>query len=184
MERIWLTVFALTAVVLQTTLVPVVAVGGIAPDLVFLLVIFLALQRQSTLGIWAAFILGLLQDIGGGGLIGLQAMLLLTLAYLAVYLRKKFFQENYLSQILIIVLFTFLHQFLTFFWMNTLLDTGFAFNRWLLMALGMSIYHCLVGPLLFRGLGYFIHSQELPRHPNREPGLRPRFYRLGRTGSR
>jgi len=164
MDRILVLLLALLAVVLQTTLVPNLTVAGIAPDLVFLLVIFLALQRLTTLGIWTAFCVGLLQDIAGGGILGLNALLLLGLAYLAVYLRRKFFQENFISQILIVVLFTFLHQFLAFFWMNTLLETSFELRQWIIRALGMGLYHAIIAPVIFKGLQRLIRNDEIARN--------------------
>jgi rod shape-determining protein MreD len=164
MDKIFIPLLAMVVVVLQTTLIPQIAIAGIAPDLIFLFVIFLALQRQTTIGIWFAFCLGLLQDISGGGILGLNALLLLGLAYLALYLRQKFFQENFISQILIILLFTILHQFLAFFWLNTLLHTQFVFGQCITRALGMSLYHAVVGPVVFVGLRQFIRNDELHRN--------------------
>ena len=182
MDRIFIPVFAMMAVILQTTLVPQIAIAGIAPDLIFLLVIYLSLQRQTLIGIWTAFFLGLLQDVAGGGILGLNAMLLLGLAYLALYLRQKFFQENFVSQILIILLFTFLHQFLAFFWLNILLHTHFEFGRWITQALGMSLYHVVVGPVVFVGLGRFIRNNELHRNLIKNQGRRSHLYKPGRRG--
>lgn len=183
MSRVLLILVALLAVVAQTTLVPALSVGSAAPDLVFLLVIFIALRRQTTLGLWMAFSLGLLQDIAGGGLLGLNALVLLGLVYLAMYLRQKFFQENLVSQVLVLLLFTLLQQFLTFFWLNTLLDTNFPFALWPRRALTMGLIHALLGPLLFWGLRGLIKDEEGARNILTPPGPPSHLSRLGKHGT-
>jgi len=161
MDRFLIPVTAILAVVLQTTLVPAVAYNGAAPDLAFLLVVFFSLQRRTTLGIWAAFWAGLMQDVAGGGPLGLNASILLGTAYLVGLLRTKFFKENLSAQVVILVLLTFAHQFLMFFWMNTILDVGYRLSTWTSRALIMSLYHALLGPLLFKGLGRWIRGEDV-----------------------
>ncbi len=183
MNRVLLVLVAVLAVVAQTTLVPVLNVAGVAPDLVFLLVIFIALRRQTTLGLWMAFGLGLLQDVAGGGLLGQNALVLLGVAYLAMYLRRKFFQENLVSQVLVLLLFTLLQQFLSFFWLNTLLETGFPFSLWPRRALTMGIMHAVLGPFLFWGLRGLIKDEDGARNIVSSPGPPSHLSRLGRHGS-
>ncbi|HEV8676908.1 MAG TPA: rod shape-determining protein MreD [Methylomirabilota bacterium] len=58
----------------QSTVVPVLGVGGIVPDVLVVIVILLALRRGPEAGCYTGFALGLLQDAIGGGPLGLQAL--------------------------------------------------------------------------------------------------------------
>lgn len=58
----------------QTTVVPALRIGDVAPDLPLIVVVLLALRRGPELGCLAGFAMGLLQDAAGGGLIGVQAL--------------------------------------------------------------------------------------------------------------
>lgn len=76
------------AVVVQTTLFGQIRV--VAPDLVMLLVILLALTRirpELILGI--AFLSGLLVDLLGSSLLGLRAVVFTTVAYIALRTRDR-----------------------------------------------------------------------------------------------
>ncbi len=172
----------LAAVVLQTTWMHLLAIGGAAPDLVFLLVVFFVLQRRTSLGIWAAFVLGLCQDVASGVPLGFNASILLAVAYLVGLLRAKLFKENTTAQVLILVVLTFTHQFLVFYWMNTILDAPFGLGRWAARAAVMSVYHVLLGPLLFRILGQWIPGEDVYQHLITSRELDSRRLRLRRLG--
>jgi rod shape-determining protein MreD len=58
----------------QSSVVPMVTVSGVVPDLPLILTVFAALNRGPEVGCLVGFSAGLLQDIAGGGLIGVQAL--------------------------------------------------------------------------------------------------------------
>ena len=58
----------------QTTVVPVVAFGGIVPDIPLVFTILIALRRGPEIGLLTGFGFGLAQDLLGGGLLGIQAL--------------------------------------------------------------------------------------------------------------
>ncbi|MCD4814512.1 rod shape-determining protein MreD [bacterium] len=183
MDRFFIPLIGFCLVLLQTTLAGYVRIGEVAPDGVFLFVVFLALYRQNTAGLWAAFVFGLFQDVAGGGILGLNALLLLGITYLALYLRQKFFQENLVSQITIVMLFTFLHQFFTFFWMNTLLETQFHIGQWVGNALGMALYHAVMAPFVFMLFKKIIPDKNVARNfIGGQGGGRSHFSNTTRTG--
>lgn len=78
----------LLAVVIQTSLVGRLEV--LAPDLVMLLVIMLALTRirpEAVLGL--AFVSGLIVDLIGSSLLGLRAIVFTTVAFIAIRTRER-----------------------------------------------------------------------------------------------
>lgn len=58
----------------QSSVVPLLSVGGVTPDLPLILTVLLALRRGPEVGCLAGFVVGMLQDVAGGGLIGVQAV--------------------------------------------------------------------------------------------------------------
>ncbi|MEW6517594.1 MAG: rod shape-determining protein MreD [candidate division FCPU426 bacterium] len=162
MSVVLIALFTLLAVVLQTTWVHALSIAGLGPDLVLLWVLYVALRRQTTLGLWVAFSAGLLQDIAAGGRMGFNAFLLLGVAYVALYLRRRFVQDNFISQLLIVLGFTWLHQFLALFWLNTLLGASLPFGIWLGRAAGLSLFQALLGPWLYLGLDQWLNLREDP----------------------
>jgi rod shape-determining protein MreD len=58
----------------QWSVVPILSVGGVTPDLPLIVTAFLALRRGPEIGCLAGFLAGFLQDMAGGGLIGVQAL--------------------------------------------------------------------------------------------------------------
>ena len=58
----------------QATLGPALRIGDVAPDIPLIVVVLLALRRGPEFGCLAGFAAGLLQDVAGGGMIGVQAL--------------------------------------------------------------------------------------------------------------
>ena len=58
----------------HATLAPALRVGNVAPDIPLIVVVLLALRRGPEFGCLAGFVAGLLQDVAGGGLLGVQAL--------------------------------------------------------------------------------------------------------------
>jgi rod shape-determining protein MreD len=58
----------------QWSVVPALSLGGITPDVPLVVTVFVALQRGPGTGCLAGFVAGFLQDMAGGGLIGVQAL--------------------------------------------------------------------------------------------------------------
>lgn len=67
----------------QGTLVPVLTVGGVVPDLPILLVVWLALRRGPEVGCATGFALGLVQDAVAGGPFGLGALTKAVIGFVA-----------------------------------------------------------------------------------------------------
>ena len=76
---------AMVAMLLQTTVFPVVPWLPVMPDLMLVLAVYLGIRHHSVGGAAGAFLLGYFLDTFAGTLLGLQAFAL-TAAYMAVYL--------------------------------------------------------------------------------------------------
>lgn len=86
----------LIALLLQVAIAPRLAIGGVVPNLLLLVVITLALIEGRTAGAAAGFAAGLLFDLLGGSPIGVAALVFTVTGYLAGSLQENMFAEGWL----------------------------------------------------------------------------------------
>jgi len=97
-------VFAMMALLLQTTLLPRIAIGRATPDLLLILTVYLGLHYHSAGAAGGAFLLGYLQDVSSASLAGLNAFAA-CLVYLLVYLTsQRLWVDNTISKIVVVFL--------------------------------------------------------------------------------
>lgn len=78
----------LTALLLQVSVLPLVAGGAFVPDIVLVLVVVLTLEHGPRTGLWVAAVGGLLTDLASVTVpLGAGMLVLVTLAYLLGLLR-------------------------------------------------------------------------------------------------
>jgi rod shape-determining protein MreD len=77
------------AIVVQTTVLGRINVGGIAPDIVMLVVILLPFRVRSEATLLLAFSSGLVMDALGSAALGLRAFTLTVVAYAAIRTRER-----------------------------------------------------------------------------------------------
>jgi len=92
--------------VAQSNVVPALSIGGIAPDVPLILTVLVALRRGPEVGCVVGFFAGLLQDVGGGGLIGVQALTKALAGFAMGLLVGRFWVASPLVQVPALVLFT------------------------------------------------------------------------------
>jgi rod shape-determining protein MreD len=79
----------LGSVVIQTTVFGRINVGGVAPDLVMLVVILLPLRLRAETTLILAFTGGLVLDALGSGALGLRAFTLTVVAFVAIRTKER-----------------------------------------------------------------------------------------------
>lgn len=94
----------LAALVVQTTILPLLPFGGAMPDLLLVVVVYLGLRFHSPAGALGAFGIGYLQDSVSGSLPGLNAFAM-TAVFVAVYLAsRRVWVTNTFSKIVLVFL--------------------------------------------------------------------------------
>jgi rod shape-determining protein MreD len=92
----------LAALLLQTTIVPLLPFGAAMPDLLLIVVVYLGLYFHSWAGACGAFAIGYLQDSFSGSLPGLNAFAM-TVVFTVVYLAsRRVWVTNTLSKIVLV----------------------------------------------------------------------------------
>ena len=77
-----------TGLLLQVSVLPVIAGGGFVPDVLVVLVVVLALEHGARTGLWVAAGSGLLIDLATSGVpLGASMLVMITVAYVVGLLR-------------------------------------------------------------------------------------------------
>jgi rod shape-determining protein MreD len=93
---------AIGGVLLETTLLHLVPLGPIMPDLVVILCVYLALREHSVAGALGAFLLGYFVDSFSGNVLGLNAFAM-SLIFLLVYLlARQLWMDNVVTNVAVV----------------------------------------------------------------------------------
>jgi rod shape-determining protein MreD len=103
MNKLLPTALALAgAVVLQVALAPQIALFGVVPNLLFLVVVTLAFLEGPVAGSVGGFVGGLLFDLLGASVVGPYALVFCLVGYLAGLLQANLFAEGWLLPVTIV----------------------------------------------------------------------------------
>lgn len=113
--------------VIQTTIAPLIAVKGITPDLILILLVFYSMRTGQVYGTTLGFFYGLMFDLITGSLLG-STMLSKTLAgFIAGYFSNENKRDNYLKSyvfVLIVLLCSIIDLIISAFFSTIDLNTN------------------------------------------------------------
>ncbi len=89
--------FCLIGLYIQGTLIKALAPGAVVPDFIIVLVMFVALNFPSVLGIVGAFALGLAADFASGIFLGPNAAGAVCVFMFTAFVAKKVYAENFIA---------------------------------------------------------------------------------------
>jgi len=98
------------ALALQATLIPALGIAGIRPDLPLVAVTLVALSRGAATGTITGFLVGLAQDLGNPGFLGLNALAKCLVGHTVGTLRGRFDAGTALSHALVLGAATVAHD--------------------------------------------------------------------------
>ncbi|MBN2035173.1 MAG: rod shape-determining protein MreD [Chitinispirillaceae bacterium] len=110
----WAALF-LACFVLQTTVVPVVSVFGIKPDLLMVLLFFLALRTGQMGAVWVGFFLGLAQDLYTPSTLGQNALAKTVAGFFAGFFNERVMRTDLVFQLVLLVIMFVIHDALFYF---------------------------------------------------------------------
>ena len=103
-EYIYSILLFFPVLVIQTTIIPLVAINGVVPDLIIILLVFYTLRNGQIYGTVLGFIYGFLFDLITGSLLG-STMISKTLAgFIAGYFSNENKRENYFKSYFFILI--------------------------------------------------------------------------------
>src|SRR5262249_60173443 len=109
---------------LQTAVLPVFVPAGLAPNLLLVLVVYVAVHKFGAWGALGAFVLGYFLDTFSGTLLGLHAFAF-TALYLAVHhVARLLWTEDGLPAMLIVFAAACAHGLIALTWMSLVTSAG------------------------------------------------------------
>jgi rod shape-determining protein MreD len=99
-------IWALVIVVLQWQLAPVLSVRGIEPDFILVFVLYLGLSTEPVLAMLLGFFMGLASDTLAFHPFGLNALILVIVAYVPHLFRARLFMGSVATQLAFLIFFT------------------------------------------------------------------------------
>lgn len=150
MNRALTTSLALVAaIVLQVALAPQIAVFGVVPNLVFLVVVTLALLEGPVTGCVAGFAGGLLFDLLGASVVGPYALVFCVAGYVAGLIQANMFAEGWLLPVSVVLIAS-VGAEITYGVIMSVLDIGLPFWSALVrIMLPGAVYNTVLAVLLY-----------------------------------
>ena len=121
-------IFVIVSFILQTTVFRVLDFGGIAPNLMMIVVASLGFIKGDKTGLVAGFFSGLLVDIFFGTYLGFFALIYMYLGFIVGKFHEVFFSQNIAIPIVFITIADFLFGFVCYvlmFLFRTRFDIGY-----------------------------------------------------------
>lgn len=138
------------AFLLQTTIFQKLALADVVPNLLLVATVSYAYLRGRTSGILIGFLCGLLLDMGYGSVIGLYALILLSIGFVVGFCQKFYFREGLVLPIVLIAsssLVYDIYYYVTEFLVRARLNFSFYFVH---KILPKAIYTTLVGIVAYK----------------------------------
>ena len=157
----WILLFLLVLVI-QTTLVPQIAIFGIFPDLPLILLFVFSIQYGGTRGIWTGFSLGLLIDVFSAGLLGANALAKTIIGGAAGFFDRRNMSIDPVLQLIMLLIAVVIHDVIIYL-SNILADSAnllVDLPMFLLVsALPRAVYTTIVAVLVFMASDFLFPSK-------------------------
>ena len=151
-------VVAVAALLLQTTVLPLAAIGRATPDLLLIMCVYLGLHQHSVGGALGAFSLGYLQDAVSGSVAGLNAFGM-CLVFTVVYLTsRRLWVDNTISKIAVVFLASVLKTIAILLLVAVFMSIEGLWRTMLSYLLIEAVLAALLSPAVFAVLA---HTQQL-----------------------
>ena len=135
---------------IQSTVLGFIRVGGVQPDLVLLVVIFNAFLRGSKEGAFLGFLGGLWQDILTGNFIGFNALAKFGAGYLVGLVESKLFKDNVFVLLGVTFLATLTSQIIYYLLLVILGVMVPPFWALVRIMLPVALYNTILAPIFYK----------------------------------
>ena len=123
-------IFLCFCVALQTTILPLIAIANIRPNLILIVIASFGFMRGAKEGMFVGFFAGLMLDILYGNFIGFHALLFLLLGFINGLFEQIYLDEDFKLPLLLISVSSFVYGFGIYFF-HFVLRGEFAFFAYL-----------------------------------------------------
>jgi rod shape-determining protein MreD len=138
----WIAIF-IGCFALQTTLMPVIAIAGIHPDLLMVALFFLAVRAGQMTGVWAGFFLGLAQDMYSPSILGQNALSKAVAGFFAGIFNDKVMRIDPLIHLVFLFVTFIIHDTLFYIVQIVKNGGGIVFHELLTASIPRALYSLL-----------------------------------------
>ena len=151
-QTIKMILLVLGSVILQTSLLANMSIFGSKPSLPLALTVSIALLKGSFQGELFGFFSGLLCDLSSGGpFLGIQSLSLALVGYLVGLLRRRFYSDSFITQLMSGFTATLVDKLIAFLVLSILLSDSY--SRFQLLGLLINaIVNSIITIIVFRFL--------------------------------
>jgi len=138
---IWLVVIVVT-IIIQSTLLPLIGIKGICPDILLVIVVSYALLSGKEKGVGMGFFAGLLQDLAFGSIFGINTLSKVATGYICGLAERKVFKEHVLLPVAataVATVFNGLVMFMVLFMLGHKVNVGSAIINNLVPLVGYNV---------------------------------------------
>ncbi|MGP1432997.1 MAG: rod shape-determining protein MreD [Catonella sp.] len=146
---------------LQTTIFNKIAIAGIKPNILIILVVFIGYKYGKIQGMIMGFFMGLFLDLTESDYIGYYALIYLTIGYLVGFSDKLYTSESVIIPMGLVGLSDFVLNFLIFvtgFLLRNRLDLPYYMMK---IILPEAIYTVIVSAVLYKAIDYIYLRLEM-----------------------
>lgn len=154
-------VIAIANIILQSTLLKSIAIGGISFNLFIVTVVSIGMLRGKTEGAILGFSIGFLQDIFYGSTVGFYTLLFLYIGFFSGYLNKNFYRDNVLIPLAVITVADFVFNFVQYvltFLLRARTDLPYYFKNIIVPEM---IYTAFVSVFIYKFYLFIVESFEI-----------------------
>ncbi len=109
----WLAAF-IVCLILQTTLIPSIAIFSIQPDLIIMVFAFMCMRHGVMPGIFIGFFLGLSLDLYSPSMLGQNALAKTVIGFFLGFFNEKVMRTDTIMKIIILLISFFIHDIIFF----------------------------------------------------------------------
>jgi len=147
-------VFLFLALILQSTLLELISIGGAKPDISLIVLVFISLRKGKIVGQFSGFISGFIEDFLSLPLpIGFNALIKTIIGFIYGLFKGRMFISPILMPILIILIATILKIIIAILVTFIFRKSDFSFLSFRLLI--EIAYNCIFAPLIFTFLNLF-----------------------------
>ncbi len=164
--------FTILIFTIQTTILRYISIGGVKPDIILIVTVYVGLRQGKEKGISTGFIFGLIQDSLSAGIIGVNALSKGLLGFIVGNVREKIMSENMITQSLFIFIATIFDGLILLLISETIFQEELGGRISLRPLFLQALYSSIIGPLLFLVLKWIKDKYVLLKKEAKRSGYR------------
>lgn len=161
----------LVAFVIQSSVLPAIAIGGIKPNIMLIVTASYAFMLGDRPGILAGLMCGLVQDIFFGPVIGFSAMVYAVIGYLCGKFKNLLYVEDLSFPLLMIGMSDFVYGFLCYIFLFLVRNRLYVRFYVVTIILPEMLYTMVLGVIVYPLLALLYRKVLQPKRRNPMPGV-------------